>query len=115
MSCPVLSWPRVDFEAWATGAVAGDREALAALAGLPDSELQALIETLEAESSDMRAIEQRLARLEQAAAPAVTLYAFAQPGETMKQAIARQFPDGAPENATVVVYRFQGGRGVRRQ
>ncbi len=56
----------------------------------------------------MRAIEQRLARLEQAAAPAVTLYAFAQPGETMKQAIARQFPDGAPENATVVVYRFQG-------
>ncbi len=50
LSCPVLSWPRVDFEAWATGAVAGDREALAALAGLPDSELQALIETLEAES-----------------------------------------------------------------
>jgi hypothetical protein len=56
----------------------------------------------------MTAIKQRLAKLEQAAAPGVTLHVWVEEGETREQAIIRQFPDGAPNDATVVVYRWGG-------
>jgi hypothetical protein len=51
-------------------------------------------------------IESRLARLEQAAAPAVTLYAWQESEETAEQVIARRFPAGRPSNTRVIVYRW---------
>ena len=55
----------------------------------------------------MKAIEGRLAKLEQAAAPTVTLYAWQEDGETTAAAIARQFPEGVPAGARVVVYSWK--------
>jgi hypothetical protein len=54
----------------------------------------------------MRAIERRLAKLEQAVATAGTVHLWAEEGETTEQAIARQFPAGPTENVTVFVYRW---------
>jgi hypothetical protein len=54
----------------------------------------------------MRTIGQRLAKLERDATAEVLLYAWASPGETADQAIARQFPEGIAETATVNVFRF---------
>jgi hypothetical protein len=45
----------------------------------------------------MRAIEQRLAKLEQAGATAGMIHLWAEAGETTKQAIARQFAAGPAE------------------
>ena len=56
----------------------------------------------------MRMIEQRLAKLEQAAITGASSYAWANAGETAEQAIARQFPDGLARNATVIVYCWAG-------
>ena len=52
----------------------------------------------------MRAIEQRVAKLEQAVSTGTSFHAWAEAGETVEQAIARQFPDGLARNATVNVY-----------
>jgi hypothetical protein len=52
------------------------------------------------------AIKRRLTKLEKAAAPGVTLNVFQEDGEKREQAIARRFPDGVPDDATVVVYRW---------
>lgn len=54
----------------------------------------------------MRAIEQRLAKLEQAATAETTVCAWVEAGETAEQAIARRFPEGVPNGATVMVYRW---------
>lgn len=54
----------------------------------------------------MSAIVRRLAKLEQAAAPTVSLHAWQEEGETAAEAIARQFPDGVSANAKVVIYRW---------
>ena len=53
----------------------------------------------------MRAIEQRLARLEQAVSPLETVHVWAgaDAGET-NQAIAARFPEGVPDGVTLVVY-----------
>lgn len=51
----------------------------------------------------MRAIEQRLARLEQAVSPPDTVYVWADE-ETLADALARQFPEGVPNG--VMVYRW---------
>lgn len=56
----------------------------------------------------VRAIEQRLAKLEQAASTGRAFHAWADAGETAEQAIARQFPDGLAHNATVIVYCWAG-------
>jgi hypothetical protein len=56
----------------------------------------------------MTAMKHRLAKLEQAAAPGATLHVWVEDGETKEQAIARQFPEGEPDDATVVVYRWAG-------
>ena len=56
----------------------------------------------------MRVIEQRLARLEQAASTGRSFYAWAEDGETAQQAIARQFPAGLAHNAAVTVYSWAG-------
>lgn len=45
----------------------------------------------------MRAIEQRMAKLEQDKFAGARLFAFAAAGETSDQAIAHQYPDGTPE------------------
>jgi hypothetical protein len=58
----------------------------------------------------MRAIEQRVAKLEQATRGGASLYAWAEADETPEQAIARQYPDGTPEGATVTVLRRSDGR-----
>ena len=44
-----LTWPFPEFHAWMTGVASRDREALSALSRLPDSELLAMIEAIEAE------------------------------------------------------------------
>lgn len=54
----------------------------------------------------MRAIEQRLARLEQATSAGRSFYAWAEAGETVQQAIARQFPSGLAHNAVVTVFSW---------
>lgn len=54
----------------------------------------------------MMTIEQRLAKLEQATSMGVSFYAWAENGETAKQALARQFPDGLAHNATVTVFSW---------
>jgi hypothetical protein len=53
----------------------------------------------------MRAIEQRLARLEQAVSTLETVHVWtgADAGET-NQAIAARFPEGVPDGVTLVVY-----------
>ena len=57
----------------------------------------------------MRAIEQRLARLEQAVSPRETVHVW--PGEeTADQVIARQFPEGRPDGVTVILYRWANDR-----
>ena len=53
-------------------------------------------------------MKRRLAKLEQAAAPKQTVYAWLDEGETSEQAIAQQFPEGVPEAATVVLYSWAG-------
>ena len=51
----------------------------------------------------MRAIEQRLARLEQAASPRETVHVWA--GEEPRaDVLARLFPDGVPNGVTVKTY-----------
>ena len=57
----------------------------------------------------MKAIEQRAAKLEQGAPAGARCYAWANAGETADQAIARQFPDGFAETATVIVFRWGDG------
>ena len=65
----------------------------------------------------MRAIEQRLAKLEQRDNPTGTtvLYAFAEDGETADQtadrAIAAHFPEGTPVGLTVVIYHWADWEG----
>jgi hypothetical protein len=54
----------------------------------------------------MRAIEQRLAKLEQDAPAVAVCFIWADIAETADQAVARQFPDGPPDNSTVTVFRF---------
>jgi hypothetical protein len=54
----------------------------------------------------MKAIEQRLAKLEHAVTAGATVYTWAEAGETPEQAIARQFSSGLAENASVIVYRW---------
>ncbi len=49
LNSPCLTWPQPDFHAWVTGVANRDREALSALSRLPDSELLAMIEAIEAE------------------------------------------------------------------
>lgn len=51
-------------------------------------------------------IEWRLLRIEQAAAPAMTQYAWQDPGETAVQVIARRFPEGVAPNVRVILYRW---------
>jgi hypothetical protein len=56
----------------------------------------------------MKAIEHRVAKLEQDA-PAVSqcyIWIWANVGETGNQAVARQFPDGPPGDATMTIFRF---------
>jgi hypothetical protein len=50
--------------------------------------------------------EQRIAKLEQASMARATVYAWAEAGETLEQAIARRFPDGPAEATSVIVYRW---------
>ena len=53
----------------------------------------------------MRAIEQRLARLEQAVSPRETVHVWA--GEEPRaDVLARQFPEGVPNGVTVILYRW---------
>jgi hypothetical protein len=61
---------------------------------------------------EMKAIGHRLVTLERKRNnPAgMLLYAFADGDETADQAIARQYPDGTPESATVTVLRWSDGR-----
>ena len=54
----------------------------------------------------MRVMERRLAHLEQDTPVRACCYAWAGVGETTDEAVARQFPDGPPDNATVIVFRF---------
>jgi hypothetical protein len=54
----------------------------------------------------MKAIEQRVMRLEQDAPAEARCYAWANVGETADEAIAREFPNGLPDDATVIVFRF---------
>ncbi len=54
----------------------------------------------------MRALEQRLVKLEQDAPAAAVCFIWANPNETMDEAVARDFPDGPPGDATVKVFRF---------
>jgi hypothetical protein len=59
----------------------------------------------------MRAIEQRLAKLEQANPAGVPLYALGpRQGETADQAIARRVPGGFPAAARWRAYRVPLGR-----
>jgi hypothetical protein len=51
----------------------------------------------------MRAIEQRLARLEQAASPRETVHVWAGT-ESRADVIARHFPEGVPNGVTVKTY-----------
>jgi hypothetical protein len=57
----------------------------------------------------MRAIEQRVAKLEQDATAEARSYVWAAAGETGDEAIARQFPDGFAEAAMVIVFRWSDG------
>jgi len=56
----------------------------------------------------VRAIEQRLTKLEQAASAGMSFYAWTDTGEMVEQAIVRQFPGGLARNAMVNVYRWAG-------
>jgi hypothetical protein len=56
----------------------------------------------------MKAIGQRLAKLEQATRDGASLYVWVEGEETPEQSIARQFPAGPAENATVIVFRWGG-------
>lgn len=67
-------------------------------------ELDARIAALEQGRVAMRAIEQRVAKLEQAVSTGTSFHVWAEADETAEQAIARQFPDGLAHNATVNVY-----------
>jgi hypothetical protein len=53
--------------------------------------------------------EKRLARLEGRHPNLVVLHAFAEVGETLDQAIARQYPNGVAETAMLIVLRFDDG------
>jgi hypothetical protein len=53
----------------------------------------------------MRAIERRLARLEQAVSPLETVYVWAGE-EPLADTIARQFPEGVPTGVTIVAFRW---------
>jgi hypothetical protein len=56
----------------------------------------------------MKAIAQRVAKLERESGPAQTrLYAFMNAGETADQVIARQWPEGLPDGALVTIYHWQ--------
>jgi hypothetical protein len=57
----------------------------------------------------MRTIEHRVAKLEQDAPAGARCYVWAAAGETGDDAIARQFPDGFAEAATVIVFRWSDG------
>jgi len=53
----------------------------------------------------MKVIERRLLQLEQDNPDRACCYAWASFGETV-EAITQQFPDGPPDNPTVIVFRF---------
>ena len=55
----------------------------------------------------MRAIEQRLARLEQAVSPRETVHVWADDAETLVDTIAERWPEGVPDGVTLVVYRWR--------
>jgi hypothetical protein len=57
----------------------------------------------------MRAIEQRVARLERDPKAGAVLFAFADVGETSEAAIVRQFPGGVPGDARIVVFCWREG------
>jgi hypothetical protein len=57
----------------------------------------------------MRAMERRVATLEQANPIGEAFYIFAGRDETSDQVIARRFPGGAPRNARLIVYRWDDG------
>ena len=57
----------------------------------------------------MRVMERRVATLEQANPMGEAVYVFAGRDEPSEQVIARRFPEGAPRNARLVVYRWDDG------
>ena len=54
----------------------------------------------------MKVIERRLLQLEQDTPVQACCYAWASVGETVEEAVAQQFPNGPPDNATVIVFQF---------
>jgi hypothetical protein len=62
----------------------------------------------------MKMIERRLLQLERDTPAEVQCFIWPAVGEPVDAAVARQFPEGIPENATVIVFRFaeppDGGR-----
>ncbi len=54
----------------------------------------------------MKKIERRLATLEQGARAEAQVYIWPNIGETVDEAVARQFPEDIPEAATVIVIQF---------
>ena len=52
----------------------------------------------------MRTIKHRLAKLEKDKLAGARFFAFAAAGKISYQAIAPQYPDGTPENATATVF-----------
>ncbi len=57
----------------------------------------------------MRAIEQRLAKLEQAVSPRETAHVW-QGEESLADVLAREFPDGVPNGVTVKTYCWADDR-----
>jgi len=56
----------------------------------------------------MKHIERRVAKLEQVASPSAVVFVW-QDHESQEPALVRRFPDGVPENATVVLLRWSNG------
>jgi hypothetical protein len=59
--------------------------------------------------AEMRAIDQRLAKLEQAASPRETVHVW-QGEEPLADVLARNFPEGVPNGVKVIAYRWAGDR-----
>jgi hypothetical protein len=57
----------------------------------------------------MKPIERRLSQLEQDIPARPRCFAWANAGETTDQAIARQFPEGVPETARLIVFQWGAG------
>jgi hypothetical protein len=62
----------------------------------------------------MRAIAQRLAKLEQETPDAALCVVWVNTGETAAEAVARTFPDGVPDGARLIVLQWgdSDGRGL---